>query len=75
MRSFGTPNDLAKMSELLQTEQNPSTVKEESSYSPIVPRAPLIDDSSECSDSSSPDDLPDPVAWIVKTCRPATPTV
>ena len=63
------------MSGLLQIEQNSTTAKEESSYSPIVPRAPRIDDSSECSDSSSPDDLPDPVAWIVKTCRPATPTV
>ena len=28
-----------------------------------MPRAPLVDDSSECSDSSSPDDLPDPIAW------------
>ena len=63
------------MSGLLQIEQNSTTAKEGSSYSPIVPRAPLIDDSSECSDSSSPDDLPDPVAWIVKTCRPAILTV
>ena len=63
------------MSGPLPIDPNSTTAKEESSYSPIVPRAPLIDDSSECSDSSSPDDLPDPVAWIVKTCRPATPTV
>ena len=51
------------MSGLPLIEQNSTTVKEEPSYSPTMPRAPLIDDSSECSDSSSPDDMPDPIAW------------
>ena len=51
------------MSGPLPIDPNPSTATESPSYSPTMPRAPLVDDSSECSDSSSPDVPPDPIAW------------
>ena len=58
-----TPIDLAMMSDSLQTEQSATSVKEEPPYSPTLPRASAVDESSNDSDSSSPDDLPGPVAW------------